>query len=89
VVRPVAGQPTWPAVDPNANDNVRSFLPPEFTESATTATRGPAGASFGMRPSWSIEARPPALRARCEGMVYQYESTGVNTQMALDDNRSL
>lgn len=32
------------------------------------------------RPSLDpIEARPPALRARCGRMVYQYESTVVNT----------
>jgi hypothetical protein len=28
----------------------------------------------------TLEARPPALRARCGRLVYQYESTGVNTK---------
>ena len=70
MVRRVAGQPTWSAVDPNANDNLRSFPPPEITESTIYGdARLPTGASMVVPLLTRIEARPPALRARCGRMV--------------------
>jgi hypothetical protein len=59
-------------VDPDTYDNVPFLPPPESRSWPGRARREPAPYGVPRRP---IEARPPALRARCGRLVYQYEST--------------
>lgn len=59
VARPVAGQPTSPAVDPNANDNLRSFPPPEFTETEIDCDARPRPARLWSSLYWPQSRRAP------------------------------
>ena len=66
--------------EPDGNGNAPTLPPPEaWCVGYGRSGRDEPPINFSGLPLPTIRARPPALRSRCGRMVYQYESTDVNT----------
>jgi len=81
--RGAKGQPHTAAVGLDVKANGLTLPPPEPRNARSRSVIGALGAadhnSLDASLLSTLEARPPTLRARCGRLVYQYESTAVNT----------